>query len=561
MGRAQPWKIIKATYCCYNAFTGQDIWVEARIPGGVSCRIINRDGTPGGISTATASSDLWLGTLVSANLRAIFSVGGAPSVPIVRRLDPLTDESMENKFLEAAAKLLPTIQQQQSQLASPTGNIFNNALVEGLVYYFVGRGRPLATQKFLAQLVPTMGVSLNGVIGRSLVAGDRQEEAIRLWYDSIVARPNCTAVLHEQIDFLLSRGLPGEAVTLAKEALRADPLNWLSWIKLARTQIQTGEFEIALISLNNCPLCAPPETPAWKISAGTVNWLPSKEGIPVDVVENLRYSTDRRENPLDRLRGNSLKGPVKEAYQVLVELILAVGWDDVLRMRSRIFLMEEECVVVAGNEDSKTAPLQPLPVVGGEESMEQIPLDDTNGKVIKSSGNQSKRMCERWLDALFMILFDDLRLFTLFQTEQKRSQTEKITLQRSPRDWLLLGDLARRLSHPHEAIQCYRNCLAEGFCKSAWISLAQLAQSERQGKFLETLEMVVRILEYDDGRHQIILAPSPATEIFFQLIKEYGLERVKANLTTLQHTLPKAEQIVAPLLQYSLHHQVIGHDF
>lgn len=42
--RTNPWKIVRSVYCSYDAFTGLDIRVEARMPGGVTAYAVSSSG-------------------------------------------------------------------------------------------------------------------------------------------------------------------------------------------------------------------------------------------------------------------------------------------------------------------------------------------------------------------------------------------------------------------------------------------------------------------------------------------------------------------------------------
>lgn len=58
-----------------------------------------------------------------------------------------------------------------------------------------------------------------------------------------------------------------------------------------------------------------------------------------------------------------------------------------------------------------------------------------------------KRLCERWLDNLFMVLYEDLRVYTYWRAEVNHYKTQKLAYRRTGTEWELLGDLALRLWH------------------------------------------------------------------------------------------------------------------
>jgi hypothetical protein len=75
---------------------------------------------------------------------------------------------------------------------------------------------------------------------------------------------------------------------------------------------------------------------------------------------------------------------------------------------------------------------------------------ETVDEVNVSFGN--KRLCERWLDNLFMVLYEDLRVFTFWRTEAAHYRTQKTVYRKTGTEWELLGDLALRLWHEVSSI-------------------------------------------------------------------------------------------------------------
>lgn len=69
-------------------------------------------------------------------------------------------------------------------------------------------------------------------------------------------------------------------------------------------------------------------------------------------------------------------------------------------------------------------------------------------------GFKSKRLCEKWLDNLFMVLFNDLRLYTAIKQEVTQlkatangSNPNALLYRRTGAEWEVYGDLCLRLEH------------------------------------------------------------------------------------------------------------------
>jgi hypothetical protein len=58
---------------------------------------------------------------------------------------------------------------------------------------------------------------------------------------------------------------------------------------------------------------------------------------------------------------------------------------------------------------------------------------------------QSKRLCERWLDNLFMVLYEDLRVYTLWRAEWEHFAKQQLAFHKQNNEWEMLGELALRL--------------------------------------------------------------------------------------------------------------------
>lgn len=93
-------------------------------------------------------------------------------------------------------------------------------------------------------------------------------------------------------------------------------------------------------------------------------------------------------------------------------------------------------------ETSIAEPKVPEPSV---EKPTQTVEDELKEEVSFSFGN--KRLCERWLDNLFMVLYEDLRIYTFWRTESAHYRAQKIAYRKTGTEWELLGDLGLRLWH------------------------------------------------------------------------------------------------------------------
>jgi Chs5-Arf1p-binding protein BUD7/BCH1 len=87
---------------------------------------------------------------------------------------------------------------------------------------------------------------------------------------------------------------------------------------------------------------------------------------------------------------------------------------------------------------------------------------------------QNKRLCERWLDNLFMVLYEDLRVYTIWQTEMAQYRSQQLMYKKSAEEWEILGELAERLHHEDQAAVAYENCLKMKFSPKAMRGVLKL---------------------------------------------------------------------------------------
>jgi len=125
----------------------------------------------------------------------------------------------------------------------------------------------------------------------------------------------------------------------------------------------------------------------------------------------------------------------------------------------------------------------------------------------------NKRLCERWLDNLFMVLYEvslvsqsilvtassiasqDLRVWTIFRAEVAHYKTQHIAYKKSGMEWEIIGDLGLRLNHKEEAKEAYQRCLdSMRFSQKPWLKLLEMYSDE--GDLQRSLQAAIRVAAY-----------------------------------------------------------------
>jgi hypothetical protein len=158
---------------------------------------------------------------------------------------------------------------------------------------------------------------------------------------------------------------------------------------------------------------------------------------------------DQVDPMLLKLPAAHLKGTFAKAYKILTEITSQIGWDTLLKCRSSVFVMEEEYreekknssvatlrgtprqsedrppqngddsngdqPTMNGGDKTEDGQSESVSIEKPENSVppepkegEETELDDGKLPAEKYTHFQNKRLCERWLDNLFMVLYEVL---------------------------------------------------------------------------------------------------------------------------------------------------------
>ena len=597
---SNSWNISKCTFCAFNAFDGTDVRVEARIPGGVKSFIVDVLGSKKG-----TEPDCWQETFISSILRALKDCHIYENTEDLedrskakRCLDGLLNLQTEMKFLETASKLF----HKGRHLGSPRGphiaGNHDNYLTLGVVGYFCSTGRPEISIGFLKSFCEK-DESLKSLMIKCLFLAskniitlfvfificpcmylDNQQLAIK----TLTLKPYC---FDQMTEFLMSRGHFDKAEHFASEALKIEPNSFTNWKRLIQIKIALKEPEKALKILNNCPMISGGGNVGDFYNNLPVPALISLPGNNTNAENTLTISQSQSQVILEKLKASGLKGSFKEAYEMLIEIYWSIGWDGLLNCRSKVFVMEKDYIEdeikgegedcrnekekEKGMEDKEKEEKEKEDKEKEEKEKEKDigvtndtdinhKLKDTHHSIelnLKSPLNEpvqiislpnteflkltSKKLCERWLDNLILILFEDLRIFGLFSEEIKRSSSSTIK-SRNVKEWFLLGKLANRLRHVEEAKLAYQKCLftevedtnimlsfeynkiIEGSLKSLILIYCN------EGRSQLALLCTLRLLNCQERVYTSLMHPSKISMNLCNLVERTGLKRLSADL-------------------------------
>jgi cobalamin biosynthesis protein CobT len=145
------------------------------------------------------------------------------------------------------------------------------------------------------------------------------------------------------------------ALKLAKFAVNTTPSEFLTWAKLTEVYIDLEDYKNALLTLNSCPMFTYSERDMHRMPAPMKTHLPIKaEIMNSGIMEEDAAGRENEADPnLSRLPAPALHGTFAKAYALLTRLASKIGWDDLLKCRSQVFVMEEEYRMQKAKEDTQ----------------------------------------------------------------------------------------------------------------------------------------------------------------------------------------------------------------
>ncbi|KAF2729042.1 chaps-domain-containing protein [Polyplosphaeria fusca] len=579
-------KVVSGLYCCYNAFSRLDMRVQVYIPGTVESYCIDERG-----DKRVATDELWLETYLCSVLRAYSYADDGSGDTIkkivgVRRFNPITSTESEHKFLDAAERLFFNGWQLGSDPEIQVPNLVSNHLTTGLLDYIHTTGR-YASGINLFEKLRTRDPEISSLLAQVYIAADEEVKAVQLLHEAIQELPMDYSLLDCQANFCNKKSRGDLALDIAKRSVVSAPSEFGTWARLSEIYVGLEQWDLALLTLNSCPMFTYQDKDAPRMPVPQKEFLPTMPETICDEIED-SYGDDMElvHPTLRKLHAAGFKGTFLKAYMILTEITKKIGWDQLLRIRSQVFVMEEEYrqekQTVTHQSQSRnastTALRSPTPTTNGHGEAEEVsePEDTLNGEasepgpqataiekpghtvaseVVKAGSDdadqpanythfQNKRLCERWLDNLFMVLYEDLRVYTIWRTEMAQYRQQQLLYKKSPEEWEILGELAERLHHTDEAVEAYENCLQMKFSPKAMKGVLKLSESKHNIR--DVCGALIRLVTWQ-YRWYSEFSPSLLYTIR-KLIEEEGAVKIRSIIqgTSLpQHVLDLTHQYAA----------------
>ena len=425
-------------------------------------------------------------------------------------------------------------------------NLVSNHLTSGLLNYIKTTGR-FTSGINLFEKLRSRDPEISSLLAQVYIAADEEVKAVRLLHEAINELPMDYSLLDTQAGFCRSKGRNDLSLEIARRSVISAPSEFCTWSRLVEIYIGLEQWDLALLTLNSCPMFTYQDKDLPIVPQARIHLPVMPETICEEIEDGGAADPDSIHPQLRKLVAATFKGTFQKAYSLLTHITKRIGWDQLLKIRSQVFVMEEEYRSerqavgrsVSTNQINGNASPGPASSAGSEDgasrnastvalngdtptvskpphtvttSTEPVPADNSpmspNPEVSITDESPStnqidpshsayanfrhKRLCERWLDNLFMVLYEDLRVFTIWRTDMSQARAQQQSYRRNPEEWDLLAALAQRLHYEAEAREACQQCLTTRFSPKAMAGVMEAW--EKEGSTRNIVGAVVRLV-------------------------------------------------------------------
>ena len=222
-------------------------------------------------------------------------------------------------------------------------NVVSNHLTTGLLNYIHTTGRYTSGINLFEKL-RTRDSEISSLLARVLLSADEEVQAVKLLHDAVSELPMDYSLLDCQSFFCQRKGKLDWALECAKRSVTAAPSEFGTWAKLAEIYVGLEQWDLALLTLNSCPMFTYQDKDAPRMPEPARVLLPV---LPESMLDEIDESQQAFEGELvhpslRKLHAAGYRGTFLKAYSLLTEITAKIGWDQLLKIRSQVFVMEEE---------------------------------------------------------------------------------------------------------------------------------------------------------------------------------------------------------------------------
>lgn len=252
----------------------------------------------------------------------------------------------------------------------------SNHLTTGLLEYFETTGR-YASGINLFEKLQSQSTEVASLLAKVLFMGNEEVAGIKTLHQSLQKAPMDYVMLDAQAEFLLKKAQKADTPELKQERLRmalgcadrstvAAPSEFGTWARLAEVYVAMEDWDNALTTLNSCPMFTYQDQDTPLMPEPREVHLPILSDTRLDDIDSEPESrfSEQVDPSLLGLRAAAYRGTFKQAYRILTEMTAKIGWDQLLKIRSAVFVMEDE-YRTEKKESTQPAPSKRTPSLDG----------------------------------------------------------------------------------------------------------------------------------------------------------------------------------------------------
>ena len=482
------------TYCCYNIFSKGDMRIRCQFPGSASPMIQFVPANKQSITITINKDDeknrsLWIETYVSSLIRSILLPDSIErQLPGMCKFNPIQSTKDAKEAVELMCRLLHRGHETGCSDAYNRPSLVNNFLVDALLKLLsIVKYHDVAIQE-IEKLMESKRINLNVICVKILLLKNDNAKAVRLMHDCLKHNPRDGWMLNEQAAFLLDENRPDLALMPSMIAVECLPSEFLVWKNLILNYIMRDDMKNALLALNSAPMYTNKRKDIYAAIRPKAFDFPFPLEGKIDSVWRdcesfgcisgiggiVEFSTAAEVNKVSKFRlrvyeETKLNYTFKEAYDLLAYMSKKCGWGSLLKIRSDIFVMEDEYnQEVQGRKEDIKENGQSIP---DAESVTETETE-TNGtttatattktsssSLVVSSKFKSKRLSEKWLDSLFLIFYENLKNVLIYQNDL----VSKGDVQFCPCEWELIGEECFKVHYYEDGLKPFETCMSNRF--------------------------------------------------------------------------------------------------
>lgn len=349
------WTITKGVYCIFDAFNRIDIRAEVTLPGGVKIYGVDRDERMIAIDETDFSSPY-----ISTVMRSF----NPERVPAVKMYKELASKAVFQEFLRNVTHFVKTrdLDYDNQELITYKGNKLLHYLTDFLI-----RKRRLSLALELLNDMAGQDLKYASFIADVFSNMNKAPEAVMLIAPILQKNPHIVVLLYVEAQNLLKLEKYDQAAKLGKIVVQLCPDSFDAWYLLIEILLYAKNYNQALIAINIAPIYSRSQpNNGIIIEEGMEVTTPKSNTLSDHYVSFLfepqpndfRYTKfkdelshvqnqfiDENERLLTSMRdlsSNKFEEQEMKLYKIIVKIEREIGWDKLLALRAKLFLMETD---------------------------------------------------------------------------------------------------------------------------------------------------------------------------------------------------------------------------